>query len=76
LVRLRMGDISVIGRNTKGVTLIDCPDSERVIALSRMPESDQDDGDDEHGGDFPAVDENGSDATDEDIAQDGVDIDD
>ncbi|MDQ6965126.1 MAG: DNA gyrase subunit A [Mariprofundales bacterium] len=44
LVRLRMSEISVIGRNTKGVTLIPCPDeNERVIAVSRMPEHDVDD---------------------------------
>ena len=43
LVRLRMSEISVIGRNTKGVTLIPCPDeAERVIAVCRMPEHEQD----------------------------------
>jgi len=46
LVRLRMSEISVIGRNTKGVTLIPCPDKkERVIAVGRMPEHDDDDDD-------------------------------
>ncbi|MDX8413602.1 MAG: DNA gyrase subunit A [Mariprofundales bacterium] len=46
LVRLRMSEISVIGRNTKGVTLIPCPDGkERVIAVSRMPEHEDDDDD-------------------------------
>ncbi|RMH51561.1 MAG: DNA gyrase subunit A [Zetaproteobacteria bacterium] len=41
LVRLRMSEVSVIGRNTKGVTLIHCPDeNERVIAVERMPERD------------------------------------
>ena len=53
LVRLRMSEISVIGRNTKGVTLIPCPDeAERVIAVSRMPEHEQDDEDDAAGGAF------------------------
>ncbi|MDX8409303.1 MAG: DNA gyrase subunit A [Mariprofundales bacterium] len=67
LVRLRMGDISVIGRNTKGVTLIDCPDSERVIAVDRMPESDHID---------EEYDEGDTDTMDEDSPQEELDIDD
>jgi len=45
LVRIRMDGIKVIGRNTQGVTLIDCNAKERVIGAVRVVEK-QDDSDD------------------------------
>jgi DNA gyrase subunit A len=45
LVRIRMNGINVIGRNTQGVTLIDCSAKERVIGAVRVVEK-QDDNDD------------------------------
>ena len=47
LVRIRMNGINVIGRNTQGVTLIDCSAKERVIGAVRVVEK-QDDSDDEN----------------------------
>jgi len=44
LVRIRMNGINVIGRNTQGVTLIDCTAKERVIGAVRVVEK-QDDSD-------------------------------
>ena len=49
LVRIRMNGVSVIGRNTQGVILIDCKAEERVIGAVRVvekQEEDEDDGDD------------------------------
>ncbi|MDX8407285.1 MAG: DNA gyrase subunit A, partial [Mariprofundaceae bacterium] len=45
LVRIRMNGVSVIGRNTQGVKLIDCNANERVIGAVRVVER-QDDADD------------------------------
>ncbi len=47
LVRIRMNGINVIGRNTQGVTLIDCSKKERVIGAVRVVEK-QDESDDEN----------------------------
>jgi DNA gyrase subunit A len=36
LVRTRAGEISQVGRNTQGVTLIRLPDDERLVGLERL----------------------------------------
>jgi DNA gyrase subunit A len=38
IIRLRMKDIRVIGRNTQGVRLIDLEEEERVVSLARLAE--------------------------------------
>jgi DNA gyrase subunit A len=38
IIRLRMRDIRVIGRNTQGVRLIDVEEGERVVSLARLAE--------------------------------------
>ena len=38
IIRLRIGDIRVIGRNTQGVRLIDLDNGERVVSLARLVE--------------------------------------
>ena len=38
IIRLRMRDIRVIGRNTQGVRLIDLEEDERVVSLARLAE--------------------------------------
>jgi len=38
LVRIRLNGVSIIGRNTQGVKLIDCSDKERVIGVVRVAE--------------------------------------
>jgi DNA gyrase subunit A len=39
LIRLRVADIRVIGRNTQGVKLLDVDDGERVVSLTRVVEA-------------------------------------
>ncbi|HET7392158.1 MAG TPA: DNA gyrase subunit A [Candidatus Binatia bacterium] len=42
IIRLRMRDIRVIGRNTQGVRLIDVEEGERVVSLARLAEKEED----------------------------------
>ena len=42
-VRIRMNSVSVIGRNTQGVTLIGCNEGERVIGAVRVVDKQDDD---------------------------------
>ena len=42
IIRLRGGDISVIGRNTQGVKLIELEPGERVAAVARLAEAEED----------------------------------
>ena len=39
LIRLRVEDIRVVGRNTQGVKLIEIDDGERLVSLARVDES-------------------------------------
>lgn len=43
LVRTRAAEVSQVGRNTQGVTLIRTSESERVVSLQRIADSDEDD---------------------------------
>jgi len=43
IIRLRVKDIRVIGRNTQGVRLIDIEESERVVSLARLAEKEEED---------------------------------
>ena len=45
IIRLRIKDIRVIGRNTQGVRLIDLEEGERVVSLARLAEKEEDDED-------------------------------
>jgi DNA gyrase subunit A len=58
LVRIRMSGVSVIGRNTQGVILINCTAKERVIGAVRVVEKQDDD--EPEGDDFEAEGANGS----------------
>ncbi len=42
IIRLRITDIRVIGRNTQGVHLIDVEEGERVVSLARLAEKEED----------------------------------
>jgi DNA gyrase subunit A len=42
VIRIRMADVRVIGRNTQGVRLIDCEPSERVSSVARLAEREED----------------------------------
>ncbi len=44
LVRTRVSEVSVVGRNTQGVTLIRTAEDEKVVGLQRVaePEDDED----------------------------------
>jgi DNA gyrase subunit A len=44
IIRLRIKDIRVIGRNTQGVRLIDVDESERVVSLARLAEKEEEEG--------------------------------
>ncbi|MDC9580601.1 DNA topoisomerase (ATP-hydrolyzing) subunit A [Xenorhabdus sp. PR6a] len=46
LVRTRVSEVSVVGRNTQGVTLIRTAENEKVVGLQRVAEPDDDDEDD------------------------------
>ena len=50
LIRLRVADIRVIGRNTQGVKLLDLDDGERVVSVARVAERIDRNGDTELGG--------------------------
>jgi len=41
IIRLRIKDLRVIGRNTQGVRLIDLEEGERVVSLARLAESEE-----------------------------------
>ena len=43
IIRLRIKDIRIIGRNTQGVRLIDLEESERVVSLARVAEKEEED---------------------------------
>ena len=43
IIRMRVGDIRVIGRNTQGVRLIDIEEGERVVSLARLAEQEEED---------------------------------
>jgi DNA gyrase subunit A len=40
IIRLRASDISVIGRNTQGVKLIDLGEGEKVVSVAKLMEDD------------------------------------
>jgi DNA gyrase subunit A len=42
IIRLRVKDIRVIGRNTQGVRLIDVEEAERVVSVARLAEKEED----------------------------------
>ncbi|WP_237387203.1 DNA topoisomerase (ATP-hydrolyzing) subunit A [Xenorhabdus sp. Sc-CR9] len=46
LVRTRVSEVSVVGRNTQGVTLIRTSEDEKVVGLQRVAEPDDEDEDD------------------------------
>jgi DNA gyrase subunit A len=44
-VRTRVGEISVLGRNTQGVRLINLRDGEQLVGLERIVETEEDESD-------------------------------
>jgi DNA gyrase subunit A len=44
LIRLRTGDLRVIGRNTQGVKMLDLDEGERVVSLARVVEDEEEGG--------------------------------
>ncbi|MEX6314375.1 DNA topoisomerase (ATP-hydrolyzing) subunit A [Providencia manganoxydans] len=49
LVRTRVAEVSVVGRNTQGVTLIRTAEDEKVVGLQRVAETEDDETSDEEG---------------------------
>ena len=43
IIRMRIKDIRIIGRNTQGVRLIELEEGERVVSLARVAEKEDDD---------------------------------
>ena len=41
VIRMRVNEIRVIGRNTQGVRLIDLEEGERVVAVARLAEREE-----------------------------------
>lgn len=54
LVRTRVSEVSVVGRNTQGVTLIRTAEDEKVVGLQRVAETEDDENSDEDGADGAA----------------------
>jgi DNA gyrase subunit A len=50
IIRLRIKDIRVIGRNTQGVCLIDVEEGERVVSLARLAEKEEEEAEETAGG--------------------------
>jgi DNA gyrase subunit A len=42
IIRMRIKDIRIIGRNTQGVRLIELEEGERVVSLARLAEKEED----------------------------------
>ena len=40
MVRARAADVSIIGRNTQGVTLINIAEDEKLVSVAKIAESD------------------------------------
>jgi DNA gyrase subunit A len=55
IIRLRIKDIRVIGRNTQGVRLIDLDEGERVVSLARLAEKEDEDEGREDGEEQPVA---------------------
>jgi DNA gyrase subunit A len=53
IIRLRIADIRVIGRNTQGVHLIDVEEGERVVSLARLAEKEEEENGGEDGESTP-----------------------
>jgi len=49
IIRMRVDEISVIGRNTQGVRLINLEEGERVVALERLAEREEEEEEEEEG---------------------------
>jgi len=45
LVRARAVDVSIIGRNTQGVTLINIAEDEELVSVAKIAESDEEESD-------------------------------
>ena len=43
IIRLRIKDIRIIGRNTQGVRLIELEEGERLVSLARVAEKEEED---------------------------------
>ncbi|HMK72096.1 MAG TPA: DNA gyrase C-terminal beta-propeller domain-containing protein, partial [Myxococcaceae bacterium] len=74
LIRMKVGDISVIGRNTQGVRLITLESAgEKVTGLSRLPEEDGNGGGEERPGGDEAPEASSSSAEDDAAGPGGED---
>ena len=73
LIRIRVAEVSVIGRNTVGVKLINVDEDETVVAFQRVGETDEEDEDDDLDDDATADDGTTTDDDDDDPISDDPD---
>jgi DNA gyrase subunit A len=69
VIRTRVNEVSVIGRNTQGVRLIRLEKGEEVVAMARLPMDEQDD-DDDLDDDGQGLEPDEEDASDADVESD------
>jgi len=48
LVRARASDVSIIGRNTQGVTLINIAKAEKLVSVAKIAETDEEESEGEN----------------------------
>jgi DNA gyrase subunit A len=53
VIRTKISGISLLGRNTQGVRLINVKPDEKVVAVEKMAESEDDTSDGENSGEMP-----------------------
>ncbi|OTA21171.1 DNA gyrase subunit A [Xenorhabdus beddingii] len=59
LVRTRVSEVSIVGRNTQGVTLIRTSEDEKVVGLQRVAEPDEDDDEEDNNTAAPSAEGHG-----------------
>jgi DNA gyrase subunit A len=69
MIRMAVGGISTVGRNTQGVRVINLDEGDRVIDMTRLPKS-EDDAPEEEGTENGEMVENGS----APIAENGAEV--
>ncbi|HEC8322315.1 TPA: DNA topoisomerase (ATP-hydrolyzing) subunit A [Providencia rettgeri] len=76
LVRTRVSEVSVVGRNTQGVTLIRTAEDEKVVGLQRVAETDDDENIDDENIDDENIDNENANENTEENGVDDANIDD
>ncbi|HCM61287.1 MAG TPA: DNA gyrase subunit A [Morganella sp. (in: Bacteria)] len=67
LVRTRVSEVSIVGRNTQGVTLIRTGEEEKVVGLQRLAEPEEDESESDTDSETTDIAENGDTGTEDNI---------